>query len=102
MLHAVYRVGNLERTHKFLEALGMQLLRSRDMAAEKYANAFYGYGSESRGSHFALELTYNYGVDTYKVGNAFDHFSIAASDVKATVSRIRDAGFQVQQIDGGK
>ena len=28
-----------------------------------------GYGSED--SHFVMELTYNYGIGTYKLGNDF-------------------------------
>jgi lactoylglutathione lyase len=45
------------------------VLRSRDIPEEKYTNAFLGYGSERKGEHFALELTYNYGVDSYDMGD---------------------------------
>ncbi|GAB4831954.1 hypothetical protein Ancab_005974 [Ancistrocladus abbreviatus] len=42
-LHAVYRVGDLDRTIKFYtECLGMKLLRKRDIPEEKYSNAFLG------------------------------------------------------------
>ncbi|XP_061993441.1 lactoylglutathione lyase GLX1-like [Rosa rugosa] len=61
LLHAVYRVGDLERTIKFYtEALGMKLLRQRDIPEEKYSNAFLGFGQEE--TNFVMELTYNYGV----------------------------------------
>lgn len=33
---------------------------------EKYTNAFLGYGSEQ--DHCVLELTYNYGVESYDIG----------------------------------
>lgn len=86
-LHAVYRVGNLDRTIKYVfrlgfiwclsigwvsvlpvshssffprfytECLGMQLLRKRDVPEEKYSNAFLGFGPEE--SHFVVELTYS-------------------------------------------
>ena len=37
MLHVVYRVGDMEATKKFyMEALGMELLRARDMPEDKY------------------------------------------------------------------
>lgn len=35
----------------------MKLLRKRDIAEEKYTNAFLGYGPED--SHFVVELTYS-------------------------------------------
>jgi hypothetical protein len=35
----------------------MKLLRKRDVPADKYTNAFLGYGPED--SNFALELTYS-------------------------------------------
>ncbi|XP_062021025.1 lactoylglutathione lyase GLX1-like [Rosa rugosa] len=61
LLHAVYRVSDLERTIKFYtEALGMKLLRHRDIPKEKYSNAFLGFGPEE--TNFVMELTYNYGV----------------------------------------
>ncbi|GAB4831952.1 hypothetical protein Ancab_005968 [Ancistrocladus abbreviatus] len=57
-LHAVYRVGDLDRTIKFYtECLGMKLLRKRDIPEEKYSNAFFGFGPEE--SHFVVELTYS-------------------------------------------
>ncbi|GLT85432.1 hypothetical protein SLE2022_036220 [Rubroshorea leprosula] len=87
MLHAVYRVGDLDNTIKFYTAcLGMKLLRKRDIPEERYSNAFLGYGPED--SHFAVELTYNYGVDKYKIGNGFGHFGIAVDDVAKTVDLI--------------
>lgn len=60
MLHAVYRVGDMDGSIGFYEqAFGMKLLRYRDIPEEKYSNAFLGYGGEE--TNFALELTYNYG-----------------------------------------
>ncbi|XP_021277355.1 probable lactoylglutathione lyase, chloroplastic isoform X2 [Herrania umbratica] len=88
MLHVVYRVGDLAKTIKFYtECLGMKLLRKRDIPEEKYSNAFLGYGPED--SHFVVELTYNYGVDKYDIGNGFGHFGIAVEDVAKTVDLIK-------------
>lgn len=38
-----------------------------------------GYGPES--SHFVIELTYNYGVKEYSLGNDFGGITIKSSDV---------------------
>ncbi|MCH98618.1 lactoylglutathione lyase-like protein, partial [Trifolium medium] len=80
MLHVVYRVGDLDKSLKFYtEGLGMKVLRKRDRTEERYMNAFLGYGPED--SHFSIELTYNYGIETYDIGTGFGHFGIAMDDV---------------------
>ncbi|KAL7130302.1 hypothetical protein ABFS83_13G124700 [Erythranthe nasuta] len=90
-LHAVYRVGDLDRTIKFYtECFGMKLLRKRDIPEEKYANAFLGFGPED--SHFVVELTYNYGVEKYDIGTGFGHFAISTQDVYKLVEDIKAKG----------
>lgn len=100
MLHAVYRVVDLGATRKFLEALGMHVLRERDVPSEKYTNVFYGYGPEQRGEYFSLELTYNYGVSSYDIGSGFGHFGVAVTNVTETVERVREAGFTILREPG--
>nr|AVN99039.1 chloroplast lactoylglutathione lyase [Hymenophyllum caudiculatum] len=98
-LHVVYRVGDLDKTIKFYtESLGMKLLRKRDIPAEKYSNAFLGYGTED--THFSVELTYNHGVDKYNLGTAFGHFGIAVEDVYKTVEDIKSKGGRVTREAG--
>ncbi|XP_056159693.1 lactoylglutathione lyase GLX1-like [Syzygium oleosum] len=99
MLHAVYRVGDLERTIKFYtECFGMKLLRKRDIPEEKYSYAFLGFGPEE--SHFAVELTYNYGVHSYDIGSGFGHFAIATQDVYKMVEDIKAKGGTVTREAG--
>ncbi len=57
---------------------------------EKYTNAFMGAGPED--THFALELTYNYGVDSYDLGTGFGHFALASNDVYGMVDSIKKSG----------
>ncbi|KAL9269840.1 Lactoylglutathione lyase GLX1-like protein [Drosera capensis] len=98
-LHAVYRVGDLDHTIKFYtEALGMKLLRKRDFPDEKYSNVFLGFGPEE--SHFVVELTYNYGVDSYDIGEGFGHFAIATADVYKLVEKVRSLGGNVSREPG--
>eukprot|EP00262_Sarcandra_glabra_P022516 TRINITY_DN9_c0_g1_i2.p1 TRINITY_DN9_c0_g1~~TRINITY_DN9_c0_g1_i2.p1 ORF type:complete len:295 (+),score=63.19 TRINITY_DN9_c0_g1_i2:185-1069(+) len=97
-LHAVYRVGDLDRTIKFYtECFGMKLLRKRDIPEEKYSNAFLGFGSEE--SHFAVELTYNYGVDEYDIAS-FGHFAIASEDIYKLVEDVRAKGGKILREPG--
>lgn len=98
-LHAVYRVGDLDRTIKFYtESFGMKLLRKRDIPEEKYSNAFLGFGPED--SHFVVELTYNYGVDKYDIGTGFGHFAIATEDIYKLVEDIRAKGGKITREPG--
>ncbi|XP_024933995.2 lactoylglutathione lyase GLX1-like [Ziziphus jujuba] len=91
LLHAVYRVGDLDRTIKFCtEALGMKLLRKRDVPEDKYSHVFLGFGPEE--SHFALEFIHYYGVTSYEVGTDFGHFAIATPDISKLVENIRANG----------
>ncbi|KAF5474811.1 lactoylglutathione lyase GLX1-like [Juglans microcarpa x Juglans regia] len=104
-LHAVYRVGDLDRAIKFYtECFGMKLLRKRDIPEEKYSNAFLGFGSEE--SNFVVELTYNYGVTSYDIGSGFGHFAIASQDVYKLVEDIRAKGGVITRepgpVKGGK
>lgn len=99
LLHAVYRVGDLDRTIKFYtECFGMKLLRQRDIPEEKYSNAFLGFGPEE--SNFVVELTYNYGVDSYDIGTGFGHFAIASEDVYKLVENIKAKGGIVTREPG--
>jgi lactoylglutathione lyase len=105
MLHAVYRVGNMDEYIKYMQnCFGMKLLRYRDIPEGKYSNAFLGFGPED--THFALELTYNYGVDAYDIGTGFGHFGVAVNDVYSTVEAVRKVGGKVTRepgpVKGGK
>jgi lactoylglutathione lyase len=58
MLHAVYRVGNMDEYIKYMkDCFGMQLLRYRDIPDEKYTNAFLGFGPET--TNFAIEYVFS-------------------------------------------
>ncbi len=99
ILHTMLRVGDLQRSIDFYtHVLGMKLLRSTDRPEQKYTLAFVGYGDERE--HAVLELTYNYGVDRYELGDAFGHIAIAVPDAAAACERIRAAGGQVTRDAG--
>ncbi|KAJ6758427.1 LACTOYLGLUTATHIONE LYASE [Salix koriyanagi] len=83
-----------QKTIKFYtECLGMKLLRRRDIPEDRYSNAFLGYGPED--TNFTVELTYNYGVDKYDIGDGFGHFGIAVEDVARTVDLVKAKGGKV-------
>lgn len=99
LLHTMLRVGNLEESLKFYcDVLGMQLLRQKDYPEGKFTLAFVGYGDES--DHTVLELTYNWGVEKYELGNAYGHIAIGVDDIYATCEGIKKLGGKVVREAG--
>ena len=99
MLHTMLRVGNMERSVKFYtELMGMTLLRTTDRPEQKYSLAFVGYGEESDAA--LIELTYNYGVDKYDLGNAFGHLAIEVPDAYKACATVKEKGGVVSREAG--
>jgi lactoylglutathione lyase len=83
------RVGNLQRSIDFYtQVMGMQLLRTTERPEQKYSLAFVGYGTNP--DHAEIELTYNYGVESYELGTAYGHIAIGVKDVAATCAAVRE------------
>jgi lactoylglutathione lyase len=104
ILHTMLRVGDLQRSIRFYtDVLGMQVLRTTDRPEQKYTLAFVGYGDESE--HAVLELTYNYGVDTYDLGTAYGHVALEVPDAAAACAAVRSKGGKVTReagpVEGG-
>ena len=99
ILHTMLRVGDLERSIDFYtNVLGMRVLRRTDRPDQRYTLAFVGYGDERENA--VLELTYNYGVDGYDLGNAYGHVAIAVPDAKAACDAVRAKGGNVTREAG--
>ena len=96
LLHTMLRVGNLEESLKFYtEVLGMKLLRQKDYPDGKFTLAFVGYGDESDTT--VLELTYNWGVEQYNLGDAYGHIAIGVDDIYGTCEEIKARGGKVSR-----
>ena len=99
ILHTMLRVGDLERSIDFYTTvLGMRLLRKTDRPDQKYTLAFVGYGDES--ANAVLELTYNYGVQSYDIGSGYGHVAIAVPDAAAACATVRAKGGNVTREAG--
>ncbi len=93
-LHTMLRTGDLDRSIDFYtQVLGMKLLRRKDYPEGKFTLAFIGYGEES--DNTVIELTYNWGVDKYELGNAYGHIAIEVDDVYAACDAIRLKGGKI-------
>ncbi len=99
ILHTMLRVGDLERSLKFYtEVLGMRLLRRKDYPDGKFTLAFVGYGEESETT--VLELTHNWGVEKYELGNAYGHIAIDVDDAYQACEDVKRLGGRVTREAG--
>jgi lactoylglutathione lyase len=93
------RVGNLEKSLDFYcNVLGMKLLRQKDYPGGKFTLAFVGYGDESDTA--VLELTHNWGVEQYNLGDAYGHIALGVDDIYATCEQIKAGGGKVTREPG--
>ncbi len=99
LLHTMLRVGNLDESLKFYcDLLGMKLLRRKDYPGGEFTLAFIGYGEESETS--VIELTYNWGVEKYELGNAYGHIALGVDDIYGACAQIKQRGGKVVREPG--
>ena len=99
MLHTLLRVGNLDTSIQFYcDVLGMKLLRQKDYPGGKFTLAFVGYGDES--DHTVLELTHNWGVESYDLGDAYGHIALGVDDIYTVCDTIKAKGRRVTREPG--
>lgn len=99
LLHTMLRTGDLDRAIIFYtKVLGMKLLRRSDYPEGKFTLAFLGYGDEI--DHTVIELTYNWEVNNYDLGNGFGHLAIEVEDAYAACEEIKQNGGTVDREAG--
>ncbi|CAL7943099.1 unnamed protein product [Xylocopa violacea] len=106
-LHYVFKIPDRKLTAKFYrEILGMKVLRHEEFAdgceaacngpyANRWSKTMIGYGPED--THFVIELTYNYGIKEYKLGNDFGGITIRSREA---LERARADGWPVNEENG--
>ncbi len=93
------RVGNLQRSIDFYtKVLGMTLQRTSENPEYKYSLAFVGYGTNPE--HAEIELTYNWGVESYELGTAYGHIALGVPDAYAACEKIKASGGNVTREAG--
>ncbi|AZR81812.1 lactoylglutathione lyase [Thiomicrospira sp. S5] len=94
LLHTMLRVGDLEKSIQFYtDVLGMKLLRRKDYPKGEFTLAFLGYGDEENNT--VLELTYNWGVSSYDLGEGYGHIAIEVDDVYQAADAVKAAGGKI-------
>ena len=89
LIHTCYRITDIDRSVAFYTALGFEE-RRRMPIREEAINVFMGLP----GAGDQLELTYNFGVDSYELGTGYNHIALSVDDLDATL-----AGLAAQGID---
>jgi lactoylglutathione lyase len=94
LLHTCYRITDIERSVAFYRALGFEEIRRmpiRDEAVNVFLNQ-PGDGESPR-----LELTYNFGVDSYELGTGYGHIAITSDDLDATLAQLATQGIEPER-----
>lgn len=91
-LHTCYRIGDIDRSVGFYEALGLEERRRMDLP-DGATNVFMGLPGDAD----RLELTKNPGVDSYDLGNGYNHIAITASDLDATLGALAGQGIEPEK-----
>lgn len=96
-LHYVFKVAERTESIKYYKGLGMKVLRHEEFTEGceaacngpydgKWSKTMIGYADED--TSFVLELTYNYGVASYELGNDFAGMLVRASKVYAAAKAL--------------
>jgi lactoylglutathione lyase len=92
LIHTCYRIGDIDRSVAFYEALGFEEM-GRFPIRDEAINVFMGLPGDSA----RLELTYNHGVDSYELGTGYNHIAITASDLDATLANLAEQGIEPEK-----
>jgi lactoylglutathione lyase len=92
LIHTCYRIGDIDRSVAFYEALGFEEV-GRMPNRDEAINVFMGLPGDGP----RLELTYNFGVDSYELGTGYNHIAVSASDLDATLGRLREQGIEAEK-----
>jgi lactoylglutathione lyase len=92
LVHTCYRITDPDRSIPFYEALGFEKRRELPIR-EEAINIFMGLpGDDDR-----LELTYNFGVDSYELGSGYGHIALTVDDLDGTLARLKEQGIEPER-----
>ena len=92
LAHTCYRITDIDRSVAFYTALGFEELR-RMPIREEAINVFMGLPGDGP----RLELTYNFGVDSYELGTGYGHIAVTVDDLDATLARLAEQGIEPER-----
>jgi lactoylglutathione lyase len=93
LIHTCYRVTDPQRSIAFYEALGLEKRRELPIRDEAI-NYFLGVPGKDQPE---LELTYNFGVDSYELGTGYGHVALTVDDLDATLEQLAGQGIEPER-----
>ena len=93
LIHTCYRITNPVSSIAFYEALGLEMRRELPIRDEA-VNYFLGVPGKPQPE---LELTHNFGVDSYELGTGYGHIALTVSSMEETLARLADQGIHPER-----
>ena len=92
LIHTCYRIGDIDRSVAFYTALGFEE-RRRAPIRDEAINVFMGLPGDGD----RLELTYNFGVDSYEIGTGYGHIAVSVDDLEQTLAALKEQGIEPER-----
>ena len=92
LIHTCYRIGEIDRSVAFYEALGFEEI-GRMPIRDEAINVFMGLPGDGP----RLELTFNHGVDSYELGTGYNHIAVTVEDLDVTLERLGRQGIDPEK-----
>jgi lactoylglutathione lyase len=93
LIHTCYRITDPERSIAFYEALGLEKRRELPIR-EEAMNYFLGVPGNEQPE---LELTHNFGVDSYELGTAYGHIALTVESMAETLAALAEKGIEPER-----
>ena len=93
LIHTCYRIGDVDRSVAFYEALGFEEL-SRKPIRDEAINVFMGLPGDGA----RLELTWNKDRDEpYEIGTGYGHIAVTVEDLDGTLEKLATVGIEPER-----
>jgi lactoylglutathione lyase len=92
LIHTCYRIGDIDRSVAFYEALGFEE-RGRKPIRDEAINVFMGLPGDGD----RLELTYNHGTSEYTHGTGYNHIALTVTDMDETLAALAEHGIEPEK-----
>ncbi|HLM37165.1 MAG TPA: VOC family protein [Gaiellaceae bacterium] len=92
LIHTCYRITDPNASVEFYEALGFEKRRELPIRDEAI-NIFMGLPGDGD----RLELTYNFGVESYELGTGYGHIAVTVEDLDGTLERLAGQGIEPEK-----
>jgi lactoylglutathione lyase len=92
LIHTCYRITDPDRSIAFYRALGFEE-RRRLPIRDEAINIYMGLPGDGD----RLELTYNFGVESYELGTAYGHIAVTVDDIDGALEDLAGQGIQPER-----